>query len=235
MDLLEVRHLVRPAQQNPTAQAQMEGRLFTVESGVVSLQTERGLWVIPPGHVGWVPSMHVHGMVVHGKMRGLQLNFSQQWSQAQMPAEPKVVKLTPLLQGLLTEMPLGENGLYLQVFADAFERKPLPTLFLPMPSDPRLLAMTTSLVQYPANDADLDAWANDTGIPRRTLTRRFFKETGLSFAQWRQQMRLLLALEQLADGEMLTTVAQKVGYQSVSAFIQVFRRALGTTPKAIFP
>ena len=146
-----------------------------------------------------------------------------------------MVKLTPLLQGLLTEMPLGENGLYLQVFADAFERKPLPTLFLPMPSDPRLLAMTTSLVQNPANDADLDAWANDTGIPRRTLTRRFFKETGLSFAQWRHQMRLLLALEQLAEGETLATVAQKVGYQSVSALIQVFRRALGTTPRRSSP
>jgi AraC-like DNA-binding protein len=220
MDLLEVRHLVRPLH-NPMMKAQVQGQLFTVESGVVSLQTERGLWVIPAGHVGWVPSLHVHGMV-------------QEWSRGLMPPEPKVVSLTPLLQGLLTEMPLSDNEPYLQVFADAFARKPLPALFLPMPSDPRLLAMTTQLVQNPANDADLDAWASNTGIPRRTLTRRFLKETGLSFAQWRQQMRLLLALEQLADGEALAVVAQKVGYQSVSAFIQVFRRALGITPKALF-
>lgn len=233
MDLLEVRHLVRPLH-NPLMKAQVEGQLFTVDNGVVSLQTERGLWVIPSGHVGWVPSLHLHGMVSHGKVRGLQLRFSQEWSRRLMPPEPKVVSLTALLQGLLTEMPLSDNELYLQVFADAFARKPLPALFLPMPSDPRLLAMTTQLVQNPANDADLDAWASETGIPRRTLTRRFLKETGLSFAQWRQQMRLLLALEQLADGETLAVVAQKVGYQSVSAFIQVFRRALGITPKALF-
>ena len=56
------------------------------------------------------------------------------------------------------------------------------------------------------------------------------EETGLSFAQWRQQARLLRALELIADGVAVTTIALELGYDNVSAFIDMFRRALGTTP-----
>ncbi|WP_410210299.1 helix-turn-helix domain-containing protein [Aquirhabdus sp.] len=36
----------------------------------------------------------------------------------------------------------------------------------------------------------------------------------------------------LATGDAVTTVALDMGYQSVSAFIAMFRRYLGTTAKA---
>jgi AraC-like DNA-binding protein len=44
----------------------------------------------------------------------------------------------------------------------------------------------------------IDQWADRIGMARRTLTRRFTAETGLSFAQWRQQARLLKAVELLS-------------------------------------
>ena len=62
------------------------------------------------------------------------------------------------------------------------------------------------------------------------MSRRFVAETGLTFAQWRQQARLLRALERIADGVPVTTIALDLGYDNVSAFIDMFRRALGTTP-----
>ena len=43
-------------------------------------------------------------------------------------------------------------------------------------------------------------------------------------------MRLLKALQALSLGESVTQVALAVGYQDVSAFIQVFKDAFGDTP-----
>ena len=154
-----------------------------------------------------------------------------------MPTQPRVIRQSALLVSLLDEMPLdpGLNAIYLQEFADAFGRKPEQDLFLPVPQDERLQKITQGLFDQPDSDADLDDWVEIVGMPRRTLTRRFHKETGMSFAQWRQQLRLMLAMERLAAGEPIAEVAPRVGYQSVSAFIQVFRRALGVTPKSMFP
>ena len=59
-------------------------------------------------------------------------------------------------------------------------------------------------------------------------------ETGLTFGQWRQQLRLLAALELLGAGESVTAVAFSVGYDDVSSFIAAFKAAMGVTPSRYF-
>ena len=54
------------------------------------------------------------------------------------------------------------------------------------------------------------------------------------FRRWRQQARLLHALERLAAGDSVTTTALEVGFNGTSAFIAMFRRALGRTPGSYF-
>lgn len=56
----------------------------------------------------------------------------------------------------------------------------------------------------------------------------------MSFQQWQRQVRLLSGLLHLAAGQPVTTVAMEVGYDSPSAFIAMFKRALGTTPSQYF-
>jgi AraC-like DNA-binding protein len=86
----------------------------------------------------------------------------------------------------------------------------------------------------PADRRTLAAWARPAGASVRTLARLFTRETGMGFRGWRQQVRLLRALERLAAGEAVTTVALDLGYDSPSAFVAMFRRALGTTPGRYF-
>ena len=52
----------------------------------------------------------------------------------------------------------------------------------------------------------------------------------MTFAGWRQQLRLGHALQRLAAGGSVTSVALDTGYASVSAFVSVFRRTFGQTP-----
>ncbi len=56
----------------------------------------------------------------------------------------------------------------------------------------------------------------------------------MTFGRWRQQARLFAALEMLAQRKSVTEVAIAVGYGSVSAFIEMFRTMLGTTPQTYF-
>jgi AraC-like DNA-binding protein len=80
----------------------------------------------------------------------------------------------------------------------------------------------------------LDDWAHFAGMSRRTFMRAFSAEVGMSFGRWRQQARLFAALEMLAQGKSVTEAAVAVGYDSVSAFIEMFRKMLGTTPQMYF-
>lgn len=69
-------------------------------------------------------------------------------------------------------------------------------------------------------------------MSERTLSRLFRADLGMTFPQWRTQLRLYHALRMLADGSAVTTVAHACGWSSTSAFIDVFRRAYGHTPGA---
>ena len=77
-------------------------------------------------------------------------------------------------------------------------------------------------------------WPPIAGASARTLSRLFAAQTGMTFRQWQRQLRLLTALELLAQGRTVTDVALDVGYDSPSAFISVFRQSLGTTPRRYF-
>ena len=72
------------------------------------------------------------------------------------------------------------------------------------------------------------------GATGRTLARRFQLEIGMSFGQWRQQVRIMEALRRLGMNESVTTVAIELGYDSPSAFISMFKRSLGQTPGRYF-
>lgn len=116
------------------------------------------------------------------------------------------------------------------VILDEIGSMPRVELGLPMPRDARLLRIARALSNHPEDGRTLDEWARWAGIAPRTLSRRFAAETGFSFTEWRQRVRLLRALELLAAGTPVTAVALDLGYDNVSAFIALFRRAFGVTP-----
>jgi AraC-like DNA-binding protein len=72
------------------------------------------------------------------------------------------------------------------------------------------------------------------GASKRTVERVFQRETGMTLGKWRQQFRLMRALQLLAEGAKVTHAALEAGYSTSSAFISMFRTSLGTTPGRFF-
>lgn len=76
----------------------------------------------------------------------------------------------------------------------------------------------------------LNQLSREVGACERTISRLFIRDTGMNYQSWRQQFRLLKAMEMLADGCHISQVAQQLEFVSDSAFIAFFRQHTGTTP-----
>ena len=92
--------------------------------------------------------------------------------------------------------------------------------------------MAESVVDQPAQSQPLAALCAAAGVSVRTIERAFRREVGTDFESWRRQVRLMKAVELLVSGQSVKEVAFAIGYRQPSAFVEMFRRTFGTTPKA---
>ncbi|AOK50389.1 MULTISPECIES: AraC family transcriptional regulator [Burkholderia] len=212
------------------------GQLVGTSSGLVSIGLDDEDWVVPAIHAIWIPPHRVHSLRSFGPFSGWSV-FIAEHRCATLPDAPRAIVTSPLLREAVRRAASwrggeldGARARIADVMLDEIAAAKTGSLGLPRPRDPRLVRITDALAGDLADNRRVDEWAAWAGMAPRTLSRRFVSETGLTFAQWRQQARLLRALERLADGVTVTTVALDLGYDNVSAFIDMFRRTLGTTP-----
>jgi AraC-like DNA-binding protein len=122
----------------------------------------------------------------------------------------------------------------IDVFLDQLETVQAVPLQLPSVSDPRAARVAATLQNDPGDTRSLEEACRQAGASKRTIERLFQQETRLSLGKWRQQLRLMRSLQLLAAGEKISHAAAEAGYSTPSAFIAMFRKALGTTPRRYF-
>jgi AraC-like DNA-binding protein len=189
----------------------------------------------------WVPPRTDHESRMSGRVQMRTLYLRGDAARA-LPQRCCVMSVSPLLRELIlaaTEMPLayeerGRDGRVMRLILDELRSATDLPLHLPRPADRRLTRVCDAILRAPADQRPLAGWAAAVGASARTLARRFRQETGMSFATWRQQARLLESLRRLAAGEPVTKVALDCGYRSASAFGVMFKGALGVSPTAYF-
>jgi len=216
-------------------------QLLYASSGVMTVKTNSGIWVVPPLRAVWIPAHTRHQIEVSGhlSMRTLYID------PAIIPVASEgccVIAVSPLLKELILHAvglphmyPLkGPEERLMMVVLDQIRKMNIAPLELPIPEDARLKKIYKSLSVSPDDNRTLEDWGKKVGATGRTLARRFRIETGMSFGQWRQQIRILEALRQLGMKKAVITVAIDLGYDSPSAFISMFKKALGKTPGQYF-
>lgn len=217
-------------------------QLLYAVSGVMRVATSAGVWIVPPQRAVWIPPGVEHQVQAQGTPLSMRSLYFHPDALSGLPTECCVVSVSPLLRELITAVSKlgnyppddGPAGRMIGVLLDQIEAVRVQPLHLPMPQDRRLATIALAMTEDPADGRSLADWARSAGASERTLARLFQSETGMSFGQWRQQVRLLAALARLARGDSVTTVALDLGYASQSAFIAMFRRALGQTPGRYF-
>jgi AraC-like DNA-binding protein len=193
--------------------------------------------VVPPHQAVWMPGATGHRIDARSAV-AMRTLYIEPNASLELPGDVCVLQISPLLRELILVAvdegphyePHHPQARLSAVILDQICVQSIAPLALPMPTDPRLLRVTKALISNPGDNRDLADWVQLAGASKRTLGRLFVAQTGMSFRTWRQQCRLLRALELLATGENVTNIALMLGYESTSAFIAMFRRYLGTTP-----
>ena len=122
----------------------------------------------------------------------------------------------------------------IDIMLDHFETVPSVPLQLPQPSDERAVRVAKAVSANPGDRRTLETLCRECGASKRTVERIFLLETKMTFAKWRQQHRLLHSMQRLASGDKVAAAALDAGYTSPSAFVAMFRKQLGTTPRRYF-
>lgn len=159
-----------------------------------------------------------------------------------MPRSCCVISISPLLKELIVHAchtaSLHRKILWqrhlIDVILDQLRAIQIVPLRLPNPTDVRALRIAQILQAHPDDHRPLARLCKIAGASKRTVERLFQEDIGMSFGKWRQQLRLIQAMRFLAEGAKVTHAALEAGYSSPSAFISMFRKALGTTPTLYF-
>ncbi|MGW2499876.1 AraC family transcriptional regulator [Streptomyces sp. NPDC001588] len=203
--------------------------------GVLSVATDVGTWIAPSTRAIWVPAGTVHEHYAHGDTQLHLLGIAARHNPLDLHS-PAVLAVGPLLRELIiayTHTPddrSPERNRLRAALLDQLRASPETPLYLPTPASPLLRALNDILRDEPADNRTLIELGRRIGASDRTLSRLFRSELGMTFPQWRTQLRLHHALILLADGVPVTTVAHQCGWSSASTFIDVFSRTFGHTP-----
>jgi AraC-like DNA-binding protein/quercetin dioxygenase-like cupin family protein len=227
--------------ESTTPHRHRRAQLIYAASGVLSVETPDGVWVVPPERAVWIPAMMRHGLRAASQAELHNVYVEPALTQ-HLPARCAVVAVKPLLHALIGEavtLPAthaldSRHARVMALLLECIEVKPIAALTLPMPQDARALRLALQVRAQPSISRGLAQQADQTGASRRTLERLFRDQTGMPFGRWRQQALLMRALELLATGMPVAHVASTLGYTEVAAFSSMFQKALGIAPSRYF-
>jgi AraC-like DNA-binding protein/mannose-6-phosphate isomerase-like protein (cupin superfamily) len=213
------------------------GQLLFVRDGLAVFTAEKSVYTLVHGLCAWTPPGVVHSMQALGAVGGCAFYVPQQMC-LEFPRQTKTINVTPLLGQVVSRLtsenvicsPVSVQKRLLSVLGDELHRPQPEFIQLPAPKDRRLQTLVGLQTSIPELDHDLDSWARKIGMSKRSITRQFRKELGMTFGQWRQRMRILRAGEMIMTGSSVTDAAVAVGYDSVSAFSKTFRLIYGQLP-----
>ncbi|EMR6904655.1 TPA: helix-turn-helix transcriptional regulator [Serratia marcescens] len=220
--------------------AHRKGQLILSLHGAVSCEVQNALWLVPPGHAVWIPGDMPHSCRVTQNARTCFLFIEP--GAAVMPKICCTIAITPLVRELVLHLAEqeprysseGKTARLAAVLLEQIPDTPVTALYLPVSDHPKIRHIADVLFADPGDRTTLQQWANRLATSERSLSRLVQSATGMSFGRWRQQLHLMIALRQLADGQSVQNVAGALGYDSVSAFITMFKKALGKSPTQYF-
>jgi AraC-like DNA-binding protein/mannose-6-phosphate isomerase-like protein (cupin superfamily) len=231
-----------PAGAGEEKHSHKRAQLIFAVSGVMEISASGRHWFIPPHRALWVPPEVEHEARparTPVELRTIYVRVTD--VSAPLPSMPTLVYVTPLLRELIVravDLPIeeGVSGAALQIVELIFSElhfRPPGEFDMPRVTDPRLVRIEEQFRRDPGDARGVEEWAALANMSSRTLGRKLKTETGLSFAAWRQQIRLTEAVVRLVAGEPITSIALSLGYENIGSFSRMFKRTMGVSPSEL--
>lgn len=217
-----------------------KGQLIIALYGAVVCRAENEIWIVPPQSAVWIP-----GGIPHSAKATWNAHLNYLFIEpgaAALPDRCCTLAISQLIKELVDRLthesvdfsPDSHVARLIKVTLDELVMMPQQNFSLPVSAHPKIRAMADTLVSHPDDRSTFKEWAKRLALSERSMARLMLRETGLTFGRWRQQLHLIIALQELASGVSVQNVAGKLGYESVNAFITMFRKTMGSTPAHYF-
>lgn len=221
------------------------GQLVYAVSGVMEVTAENKQWRVPPQRAVWIPPQIAHSMMAHGAVELRTIYIPPNVVSERFADSPRMIAVSPLLRELILRgidlhaaLPTEELKARivslaiteLELLLEESTHTPEYALPLPSGSDKRMTRICNAILEDPGHPFGLEEWAHEVGASKRTLARRFQSEFGMSFLNWRQQVRVAAARLRLDQGDPVTVIASDLGYETPAAFSLMFRKLTGVSP-----
>ena len=215
--------------------------LLCASAGVLRLEAQGQAWLLPPARAALIEAGRPIRVSIPQPVTTASVLFDAGFVPAP-PAPLAVFDLNQLASSLLTECcAWGPSEEPLTAYARTLfaalaavcwrlAEQPSPVV-VPAGRSPELRKALRLTERRLGDQARFDEIAEEVGLAPRSLARRFEDETGMTWRAVLRRMRILAAVEKLADGDLpITAIAFSVGYNSLSAFNAAFRELTGRTP-----
>lgn len=221
-----------------TSHSHPRGQLLSTSGGISSVTISGKAWSVSSQQAVWIQPNELHEVSANGALDYCSV-FIDPYAVKNISVPSGTVTLSPLVRELMLECANFKDSYksdtpesrLVQVLYDRITTHLTPEKnAIPLPSDTRLHIISNTLLNSPWHDEPLSYWSQYCGASERTLARLFHAETGQTFSQWRDRVRVSYAVERIISGDSVTTVSVNLGYRSTSAFISMFKRSTGSSP-----
>jgi len=217
-----------------------KGQLILALHGAVTCIAANEIWIVPPNCGVWIPGGLPHSARATANARLIYLFVEP--GAAKLPDTSCTLSISPMIREMVERLSEESSDYHAdshaariaRVLLDELASMPHERFNLPISAHPKIQAIADALTALPSDRSTLSDWAKRVAMSDKSLARLVIRETGLSFGRWRQQLHLIVALRELAAGETVQNVAAGLGYESVNAFITMFKKAMGSTPAQYF-
>ncbi|HMO48413.1 MAG TPA: helix-turn-helix transcriptional regulator [Rubrivivax sp.] len=215
------------------------GQFVYAMAGVIELTVTSSRYAAPPDFGVWLPPQTEHLAWAGDRAAYLVLDIDR-CACGSLPGKACLIAVSPIAKAILQDLDQrgvrvaesAEDSRLMHVLIDQFAGGASLDTFVPVSNDRILKPVLDALLRDPGDNRSLVHWAMQVHSTERTLARRCQRELGMSFARWRQRLRLTRAMAMLADGRPVQSIANELGYSTASAFIAMFQGAIGVTPSA---
>ncbi len=224
----------------PTAFKMDRHYLVYALEGMLRLEANGRRWTLPPARAALIGADHTVTISIPRRLVSASVLFNR---AAFTPPQPLTVfDMSPLARELVREcrewglhdLPLTPHArqMFGALASVVCRLAGTPSrCVLPVPASRDLARAVEIMEETASGTLDVEDVARAAGMSARTLARRFSQEMQMTWRETLRRMRVIRAVELLAESEAsITEIAMQVGYASLSAFNAAFADVMGVTP-----
>ncbi len=221
-----------------------KGQFIYAEKGTLNIFTNNHHYFLPVEHFIWIPKGVEHRIWTNNsQIMMFTVYFDNSDEASDFFKNTGVYMVNNLLHEMIVfarqwDGHINANNLPALKFMEGFKAilpqissiGKLPLLGFVRPKNERLLTVMDYMQKNLENKLDATILAAKFGFSDRSLSRLFNAE-GISFIEYLQSLRIVKSMELLAENNMnINMAAASVGYESVTAFSNIFLRFTGLRP-----